>query len=133
MEAQGLSTKGLTADKQGLLEPFAFFPPRNRHCIPVTASSSVNSTAPVLSANGEVGQTHFPLSAPQAELDNIHRARFPFPQVLLPRHQLAGPSPGLGQESCAGVSAAGVFPQSSRNPESQGNPSRPPSPAPVGS
>lgn len=46
--------------------------------VPVTASPSVNNTAPVLSMNAEVGQRHFFLSAPQAELDHTRQVCFFF-------------------------------------------------------
>ena len=59
-----LSIRGSDMDKYRWLEPFTYFPPGNRICVPVIASSFVKNTAPLLSMNGEVGQRSFPLSAP---------------------------------------------------------------------
>lgn len=72
------SITGFDANKYRLLEPSGFFPPGNRICVPVTASSSMKNIAPVLSMNGEVGQRYFPLSAPQAKLGNTHTSILPF-------------------------------------------------------
>lgn len=134
LQDHGPSIKGSDADQYKLLELLTLFPPENRMCVPVYASSFVKNPAPVLSMNGELGQESFSLSIPQAKLVNTHGAYFLFLQELLPTTGLAVLSRLLSWghgELCSDVYYYRVKIQRCVNFETQRGPLRPSSPTPV--
>lgn len=128
-----LSIRGSDRDKYIWLEPFTYFPPGNRICVPVTTSSFVRNTAQVLSMNGEVGQRSFPLSAPPSKTCQHTLSILPLsPGAPATPQALLGSLLNLSQgELCTGTYCHRVNIQRSINLETQREPSRPSTPTPI--